>query len=69
VPWIAVIQRHNRYVQLLNRYLGFTEVAANHPYVPAIERIFPDAHRNGFQYVVREPAAVTQPLVLEGMPA
>jgi spore coat polysaccharide biosynthesis predicted glycosyltransferase SpsG len=69
VPWIAVIQRQNRYVQLLNRYLGFTEVEAEHPYVPAIASAFPDAHRSEFQYLVREPAALTRPQDLEGMPA
>lgn len=53
-PWIAVINRQNNYVKLLNDYVGFAEVAADHPYGRAISEIFRGAGCEDFYFVVRE---------------
>ena len=61
LPWIAVIHRGNRYVKLMNDYLGFKEVKANHPYYDAIGSIFANASPDEFYYVMREPQATPLP--------
>ncbi|WP_076410833.1 UDP-2,4-diacetamido-2,4,6-trideoxy-beta-L-altropyranose hydrolase [Shewanella sp. UCD-KL12] len=57
IPWIAVIHKENRYVKLMNDYLGFNEVSEEHPYYAAIGSIFAGASIDEFYYVMREPKA------------
>jgi UDP-2,4-diacetamido-2,4,6-trideoxy-beta-L-altropyranose hydrolase len=60
LPWIAVIHRKNRYVKLMNDYLGFKEVPAEHEYFDASGSIFARASIDDFYYVMRE--TVSDPL-------
>ncbi|WP_153913945.1 UDP-2,4-diacetamido-2,4,6-trideoxy-beta-L-altropyranose hydrolase [Shewanella sp. TC10] len=55
IPWIAVIHRQNRYVKLMNDYLGFSEIDQKHDYFDAIGSIFANASIDDFYYVVRTP--------------
>ena len=57
LPWVAVIHRENRYVKLMNDYLGFKEVDVNNNYYDAVSSIFVDASPDEFYYVMREPLA------------
>lgn len=57
LPWVAVIHRENRYVKLMNDYLGFKEVDVNNYYYDAVSSIFVDASPDEFYYVMREPLA------------
>ncbi|MCL1066586.1 UDP-2,4-diacetamido-2,4,6-trideoxy-beta-L-altropyranose hydrolase [Shewanella olleyana] len=57
LPWVAVIHRENRYVKLMNDYLGFKEITLEHKYYDAIGSIFADASHDDFYYVIREPVA------------
>ncbi len=59
VPWLAVIQRENRFVKLMNDYVGFTEIGPDHPHAGAISALFPGAGHEQFYFVIREaPEAV-----------
>ncbi|MDO6618565.1 UDP-2,4-diacetamido-2,4,6-trideoxy-beta-L-altropyranose hydrolase [Shewanella sp. 6_MG-2023] len=55
IPWIAVIHRKNRYVKLMNDYLGFKEVEPESDYFNVVSSIFADASVDEFYYVMREP--------------
>ena len=55
LPWIAVIHRENKYVKLLNDYVGFQEINEDHPYFDATARAFKGAPPEDFFYVIREP--------------
>ena len=55
--WVAVINRHNKYVSLMNRYFGFEEISPDHALWPAVETMFPDTDPNEFHYVIREAQA------------
>ncbi|NVK17398.1 MAG: UDP-2,4-diacetamido-2,4,6-trideoxy-beta-L-altropyranose hydrolase [Methylocystaceae bacterium] len=57
VPWIAVINKHNKYVKLMNDYVGFKEIDPHHPYYQATANYFKDADPKEFHYVIREPQA------------
>lgn len=50
-PWLAVIHRENKFVRLLNKYLGFTDVGTEHAYHLAIKTLFKDADSQDFYYV------------------
>ena len=54
IPWLAVIQRQNRYVKLMNDYVGFKEVEPGEAYGDAIADIFTNADHESFYYVVRD---------------
>ena len=54
IPWIAVIHRDNKYVKLMNDYLGFTEIGINHRYFEVVSRLFEGADNNQFYFVVKE---------------
>jgi len=51
IPWIAVIHRENKFVKLLNKYLGFEDIGADHAYKPAIKALFNGASFDDFDYV------------------
>lgn len=51
MPWLAVIHRENKFVRLLNKYLGFTDVGTEHAYNSAIRTLFNDADYQNFYYV------------------
>lgn len=53
VQWLAVISRKNKFVNLLNKYLGFSELSAEHPYCPILADLFKKASRDRFYYVLR----------------
>lgn len=53
IPWIAVIHRENKYVKLMNDYLGFETIDEMHPYASAIGTVFADAHYSQFFFVTR----------------
>jgi UDP-2,4-diacetamido-2,4,6-trideoxy-beta-L-altropyranose hydrolase len=55
IPWIAVIKKTNRYVNLLNRYMGFVEVTAGERAYRAIEHCFSEASPETFNYVKYVP--------------
>ena len=57
LPWVAVISKQNKYVKLLNDYLGFEEITPDHPYFNAIANIFKDASTDDFHYVIRKAKA------------
>ena len=50
-PWLAVIHKENKFVRLLNKYLGFTDVGTEHAYSLAIKTLFKDADSQDFHYV------------------
>lgn len=54
-PWIAVIHKDNKFVQLLNKYLGFEEIPATHTYDSVCQRLFPHANNDEFQRVMKVP--------------
>ncbi len=54
-PWIAVIHKDNKFVQLLNKYLGFEEIPATHAYDSVCQSLFPHAKRDEFQRVMKVP--------------
>ncbi|NVJ90039.1 MAG: UDP-2,4-diacetamido-2,4,6-trideoxy-beta-L-altropyranose hydrolase [Methylocystaceae bacterium] len=60
IPWVAVIHKENKFVQLMNRSLGFQEVTLEHPYSKAIAHFFSDAEHDKFHFVMREPLATDQ---------
>jgi len=51
IPWIAVIHRENKFVKLLNKYLGFEDIGLDHAYSSAINALFNDASFDDFYYV------------------
>ena len=54
-PWVAVIQKDNKFVQLLNKYLGFEEIPATHAYNSVCQSLFPRANIDEFQRVMKVP--------------
>lgn len=58
-PWIAVIQRENRFVKLLSDYVGFQEVMPDHPYGTVIASIFQNADHDQFYFMTREATGLT----------
>lgn len=54
VPWLAVIDRNNKYVKLMNDYMGFEEIADSHPYFSVLKSCFPNADHTRFHFVIRE---------------
>ncbi|WP_420935279.1 hypothetical protein ACOJR9_05085 [Alteromonas sp. A081] len=54
-PWIAVIHKDNKFVQLLNKYLGFEEIPATHAYDSVCQSLFPHANSDEFQRVMKVP--------------
>lgn len=52
--WIAVIKKSNKYVQLLNRYMGFVHVKTNSDADEAIQHFFKMASNDDFEYVKLE---------------
>ncbi|WP_135076148.1 UDP-2,4-diacetamido-2,4,6-trideoxy-beta-L-altropyranose hydrolase [Terasakiella sp. SH-1] len=53
VPWVAVIQRDNKFVKLLNDYMGFIEIGPNHPFFEATGHFFNGASPQDFYYVIK----------------
>jgi UDP-2,4-diacetamido-2,4,6-trideoxy-beta-L-altropyranose hydrolase len=54
IPWLAVINRQNKYVKLMNDYVGFHEINEEHSYADAIADLFDGAHFDEFYFVIRE---------------
>lgn len=54
--WVAIINKDNRYVNLLNSLHGFKAVAAHSHEARAIEHFFPKANREQFNFVARVPS-------------
>ncbi|QGT78055.1 hypothetical protein GM160_03625 [Guyparkeria halophila] len=54
--WIAVINKENRYVNLLNRYMGFTDVDPDSTEHAAIQHFFGKADPEHFNYVKYGPS-------------
>jgi hypothetical protein len=59
-PWIAVINRTNRFVKLLNEYIGFQDIAPEHAYGKIIASVFPQASHHDFHFVIRETPNVAE---------
>ncbi|NOU50786.1 UDP-2,4-diacetamido-2,4,6-trideoxy-beta-L-altropyranose hydrolase [Pseudoalteromonas sp. JBTF-M23] len=53
--WIAVIHKENKFVRLLNQYMGFEDVSAQSLSHKAIEFAFPHATPQYFYYIDRAP--------------
>lgn len=53
VPWLAVIHKENRYVKLMNQYLGFIDIEEGHPLCSLVQEIFPEADKEVFHFVAR----------------
>lgn len=51
--WIAVINRQNRYVKLMNDYLGFKEMDHDCRYKEVLMELFPSASEEEFFYVYK----------------
>jgi len=51
IPWVAVIHRENKFVKLLNKYLGFEDIGLDHAYSSAISALFNEASFDDFYYV------------------
>ena len=49
--WIAIIKKTNDYVNLLNRYMGFTPIDPNDDAFAATAKFFNDASPDEFNYV------------------
>ncbi|MGR5502944.1 hypothetical protein ACQKP3_19625 [Vibrio sp. DNB22_10_4] len=54
VPWIAVIQKDNDFVNLLNRYVGFALAEPEKHHYQAIKTAFSGAEEAQFNFVYRE---------------
>ncbi len=54
IPWIAVINRDNKYVKLMNDYLGFTEIGINHQCFQVVSHLFEGADHDQFYFVIKE---------------
>ncbi|WP_409523829.1 UDP-2,4-diacetamido-2,4,6-trideoxy-beta-L-altropyranose hydrolase [Nitrincola sp. MINF-07-Sa-05] len=53
--WVAVINKENKFVRLLNQYMGFVDVTQKSLSYKAIKKAFPKASSNDFYYVDRDP--------------
>ncbi|WP_404338889.1 UDP-2,4-diacetamido-2,4,6-trideoxy-beta-L-altropyranose hydrolase [Pseudoalteromonas mariniglutinosa] len=53
--WIAVINKENKFVRLLNQYMGFTDVPQESASFKAIQCAFPQASPQSFHYIERDP--------------
>lgn len=51
--WIAVIHRQNRYVKLMNDYLGFKEIPEDSDYKKVVSEFFSSASKDEFFYVYK----------------
>lgn len=51
--WIAVINRNNRYVKLMNDYFGFKEIDSTSRYIEVVNHYFPTATESEFYYVYK----------------
>ena len=49
--WIAIIKKTNKYVNLLNRYMGFTAIAPDDEAFSAAAKYFNNASAEDFNYV------------------
>ncbi|TPH17155.1 UDP-2,4-diacetamido-2,4,6-trideoxy-beta-L-altropyranose hydrolase [Litorilituus lipolyticus] len=58
-PWVAVIHKENKFVRLLNKYLGFSDIGTDHAYDKAIKTLFNGAERDNFHYVTYCPNSNT----------
>lgn len=61
--WVAIINKENRFVNLLNSLHGFAEVSVDSIEAQAIEHFFPGANKQNFNYVACKPVARTQEVV------
>ena len=55
ISWLAVIHRENKFVKLLNKYMGFIDITPKHPNGTAIATLFPEASFNDFYFVEYSP--------------
>lgn len=53
IPWIAVIKKTNKYVQNLNKRMGFKRIEYDNQYCLVIEECFPNAKNSEFDYFIR----------------
>jgi spore coat polysaccharide biosynthesis predicted glycosyltransferase SpsG len=53
IPWVAVIKKTNKYVDLLNRKMGFIELKDNELMFQITQECFPFATQNEFKYYSR----------------
>ncbi|MBD1582214.1 UDP-2,4-diacetamido-2,4,6-trideoxy-beta-L-altropyranose hydrolase [Pseudoalteromonas sp. S16_S37] len=53
--WVAVIHKENKFVRLLNQYMGFEDVSPQSASYKAIEFAFPHATPQYFYYIDRAP--------------
>jgi len=51
--WLAIINKENKFVNLLNASHGFVDANTDSEEIEAIEHFFPSATRKEFSYVVR----------------
>ncbi|RHW75970.1 UDP-2,4-diacetamido-2,4,6-trideoxy-beta-L-altropyranose hydrolase [Colwellia sp. RSH04] len=58
-PWLAVIHKENKFVRLLNKYLGFSDVGTDHAYNKTVNTLFNGAERDDFHYVTFCPSSET----------
>lgn len=54
VSWLGVISKNNKFVKLLNDYVGFTELAQDHPTSAVLKEVFPKASSEEFYFVTRK---------------
>jgi hypothetical protein len=59
LAWVAVIHRENRFVQQLNRRLGFKQIGVEHDMTPIVQSCFPMATHEEFFYYIREPQSIS----------
>ena len=53
IPWVAVIHRFNKFVQLMNRRFGFFEISKSHSLYHVAKQSFPSASENDFLFFAR----------------
>ncbi|MFT2112681.1 UDP-2,4-diacetamido-2,4,6-trideoxy-beta-L-altropyranose hydrolase [Marinomonas sp. 2405UD68-3] len=53
--WLAVINKENKFVRLLNQYMGFTDVEPSDKHFSVIEHAFPKASPEDFYFIDRAP--------------
>ncbi|MCO7190026.1 MULTISPECIES: pseudaminic acid biosynthesis protein PseG [unclassified Pseudoalteromonas] len=53
--WVAVINKQNRFVNLLNERAGFVALAEDEPGYKAVQQLFPDASHQDFNFVAKYP--------------
>ncbi|TYK65599.1 UDP-2,4-diacetamido-2,4,6-trideoxy-beta-L-altropyranose hydrolase [Colwellia echini] len=49
--WLAVINQENKFVNLLNQYMGFSQIPANSEALKITQSLFPQASTSHFNYV------------------